>query len=293
MTKPHNNFTLVIQGPLHENLFSGLNNNYLDYTDNIVVSHWDTDNIILQNKLKNYKIKSIANIFHKNFNIYNNQNVYYQVLSTLNGLKHIETEYVIKLRSDQWIGNLEPLFNSILNPVNKDKYVCSNLHFRPDKLFKFHPSDKIIGGATDLILKTFTIALYRITYNVQALLAGAFMYTDDRSILPENMVEKYIEYYNFADINRQIVSLYPNKAQAGTIQVLPAHYIGIVPEVLIGTSFLFAKKIFPDPLNSIEIVKNNFEIVQVEDMFPYINKELSSIVEHNSLEISDISDYDK
>jgi hypothetical protein len=77
----------------------------------------------------------------------------------------------------------------------------------------------------------------------------------------------------------------------GTIQILPAGYIGIVPEMLIGTSFLFSKNIFPNPDDSINIVKNNFNIVKVEDMGPYVNKFGSNEIEHNSLEIDNIEQY--
>lgn len=289
--KLYNNFTLVIQGPLHENSIYGLLNNYPEYTDNIIVSHWDTDNPELFRYFKEYSIQAevITNKQNIDYNIFNGQNVYYQVYNTLKGLEKVKTEYVIKLRSDQWFGNLEPFFEAVLQ--NPDKYTCSNLHFRPDSLIKYHPSDKVIGGKTDLILNTFNNALYRLKNNVQALLAGAFMFSDDKSICTPELFNKYIKLYNYADQNRQLVTQYPETPQIGTIQILPAGYIGIVPEILIGTSFLFAKHIFPNPDKSIEIVKENFNIVRVEDMVPYINKFGTNEIEHNSLEINFIKQY--
>jgi hypothetical protein len=289
--KPFNNFTLVIQGPLHKNSIYGLLNNYKEYTDNIILSHWDSDDMEMLRYINEYNlnVKIITNKIHVDYNVFNGQNVYYQVYNTLEGLKEVKTEYVVKLRTDQWFGNLIPFFESILN--NKEKYTCSNLHFRPDNLYKFHPSDKLIGGKTELIKKTFELSLYRLKNNVQALMAGAYMYSDDKNICTPDLFEKYIKIYSYSDPNRSLLTQYPDYPMLGTIQILPAGYIGIVPEMLIGTSFLFSKNIFPNPDNSVNIVKNNFNIVKVEDMVPYVNKFGNNEIEHNSIEIDNIEQY--
>jgi hypothetical protein len=290
--KPYNDFTLVFQGPLHKNFIYGLLNNYSTYTDNIIISHWDNDNLELLEYLKEFNISAtvITNTSHSDFNVFNGQNIYYQVYTTLKGLEQVRTEYVVKLRTDQWFGNLEPFFKAIKN--NPDKYVCSNLHFRPDKLTKYHPSDKLVGGKSDILLETFKIAMYRVKNNVQALLSGAYMYSDDRSVCPDYLIKKYIKLYDYSNPNRTLITQYPNPPEMGTVQVILGSYIGSVPEIIIGTSFLFAKKIFPDPEQSVKIVKNNFEIVRVEDMLPYVNKFGNSDVEHNSLEINFIDQYE-
>jgi hypothetical protein len=289
--KPFNDFTLVIQGPLHENSIYGLLNNYKEYTDNIILSHWDSDDMEMLRYISEYNlnVKIITNKMHIDYNVFNGQNVYYQVYNTLEGLKEVKTKYVIKLRTDQWFGNLTPFFESVKN--NKEKYTCSNLHFRPDNLYKFHPSDKLIGGKTELIKKTFELSLYRLKNNVQALMAGAYMYSDDKSICSPDLFKKYIKTYSYSDPTRPLATQYPDHPMLGTIQILPAGYIGIVPEMLIGTSFLFSKNIFPNPDDSINIVKNNFNIVKVEDMVPYVNKFGSNEIEHNSLEIDNIEQY--
>lgn len=289
--KLFNDFTLVFQGPLHENFVYGLLNNYSTYTDNIVISHWDTDNLELLKYLSEYDINAtiISNKYHTDYNVFNNQNVYYQVLTTLKGLEQVSTKYVIKLRTDQWFGNLEPFFKSVREC--EDKYTCANLHFRPDSLIKYHPSDKLIGGSTSLLLDTFKIALYRLKNNTQALLSGAYMYSDNREICTEALIKKYIKVYDYSNEQRRLFTQYPEVPQIGTIQVLPAAYIGSVPEVIIGTSFLLAKSIFPDPDNSVKIVKDHFEIVRVQDMLPYVNKSGTSEIEQNSVEIDYIKNY--
>ena len=289
--KPFNDFTLVFQGPLHENFIYGLLNNYSEYTDNIIISHWDTDNLDLLKYISEYNINAtiVTNTFHTDYNVFNNQNVYYQVLTTLKGLEQVTTKYAIKIRTDQWFGNLEPLFKSVR--AQGDKYTCANLHFRPDSLIKYHPSDKLIGSSTTLLLDTFKIAMHRLKNNTQVLLAGAYMYSDNRDICTESLIKKHIKVYDYGNAQRTLFTQYPQVPEIGTIQVLPAAYIGSVPEVIIGTSFLLAKNIFPDPENSIDIIKNHFEIVRVQDMVPYVNKTGTSEIEQNSIEIDYIENY--
>jgi hypothetical protein len=291
VNKPYNDFTLVFQGPLHKNFIYGLMNNYAEYTNHIVISHWDTDDVELMEYLRECEVphKLITNTFSKRYNVYQNQNVYYQTYTTFKGVRKVDTPYVLKLRTDQWYGNLIPMFETVR--ANPNKYNCVNLHFRPDSLFKYHPSDKLIGTNTKDMLNTFALALHRVEHEVTSLMAGAYMYTDDRSIVSEEVMLNDLGLYTYADINRKLVTQYPEKPLLGTIQIFPAGYIGVVPEMIIGTSYLLAKGIYPSPADSVRIVKENFHIVMVEDMVPYVNKEGASHVEHNSQEIHRIEDY--
>lgn len=289
--KPYNDFTLMFQGPLHKNFIYGLINNYKDYTDNIVISHWDTDDLELLAYLDEYQIshKKVTNTFHRAYNVYHNQNVYYQVYTSLRGMREVTTPFVLKMRTDQWYGNLVPMFEAVRN--NPNKYVCANLHFRPERLVKYHAGDKLIGSSTADLLNTFEIAENRIVNNAVALMAGAYMYTDDRSIVSEEQLLNDLAIYSYSDPNRKLATQYPEKPLLGTIQIFPSNYIGISPEMVIATSYLLAKNIYPSPVHSVEIVKKHFHIVRVEDMVPYINKEGTSHIEHNSLEIHDVEDY--
>lgn len=289
--KPYNDFTLMFQGPLHKNFIYGLLNNYKEYTDNIVISHWDTDNLELLQYLVEYNIphKLVTNTFHKKYNVYHNQNVYYQAYTSLRGMKEVTTPYVLKMRTDQWYGNLVPMFEAVRNHPNK--YVCANLHFRPESLVKYHASDKLIGSNTKDMLQTFEIAEHRIVNNAVALMAGAYMYTDDREIIGEEEMLKDLMIYSYSMPNRPLATQYPEKPMLGTIQIFPSGYIGISPEMVMATSYLFAKKIYPSPSESSRIVKENFHIVKVEDMIPYINKDGTSDIEHNSMEIHNVEDY--
>lgn len=289
--KPYNDFTLMFQGPLHKNFIYGLLNNYKEYTDHIVISHWDTDDLQLLDYLGEHNIRHtrVTNKFHTEYNVYHNQNVYYQVYTSVKGMEQVTTPFVMKLRTDQWFGNLVPMFEAVRTYQNK--YVCANLHFRPDALVKYHASDKLIGGNTNDMLETFKIADHRIRHNAVALMAGAYMFTDDRSVVSEERMLQDLAIYSYNNPNRSLVTTYPRKPLLGTIQTFQSQYIGVAPEIVISTSYLFAKKIYPSPEDSVSIVKNNFHVVRVEDMLPYVNKEGEDDVEHNSVEISSIEEY--
>jgi len=289
--KPYNDFSFVFQGPLHKNFIYGLLNNYKEYTDNIIVSHWNNDDPELLEYLTNGDIpcKLVSNEYHTNYNVYNQQNVYYQTLTTLYGIREARTQFVLKLRTDQWFGNLTPILDKIRE--SPEKFVCSNLHFRPDHYYQYHPSDKLYGGNRKLIEETIRIMYQRITNNVPAMMAGAYMYTDDRDIVSEERMMEDIGVYNHNQAGRPILTKDREKPLIGTIKVFPSNYIGLVPEVILGTSFLMAKGIYPDPNDSVRIVKENFDIVRVEDMTPYVNKNGNSKIEHNTLEIHNIEDY--
>ena len=299
MSKAYNNFTLVIQGPLQKNGIYGILNNYSQYTDNIILSYWNTD----KDEMKAYipmlkehlpNLITVENQFKIDITTFNNQNVYYQVLTSNNGISRSNTEFTVKLRCDQHFGNLIPFFESILK--NPDKYNCSNLHFRPSKAFIFHPSDKLIGSRTDLMQETFKIALHRLKYDGILLVAGSYNYTTYPKLeeLYKNIeIKNLIEHYDFGNKQRYLTTEYGEKPLVGTVQLLPNGYLGIVPETLIGTSFLLAKDIIPIMPKANQQMLNNFNIVKVEDMIPYTNRDGNDVVEHNWVEIDNINQVDK
>jgi hypothetical protein len=286
--KPYNDFTFVIQGPLHKNCIHGILNNYKEYTDNIIVSHWNNDDPTLLQTLTNESnsCKLISNEYHTNYNVYNQQNVYYQTLTTLYGIREARTQFVLKLRTDQWFGNLTPILDRIRE--TPEKLICANLHFRPNNIYQYHPSDKLYGGDRKLLEETVRIMYQRITNNVPAMMAGAYMYTDDRSIVSEEKMLEDMGIYDYTDPDRKIYVEARGRPLLGTIKVFTHNYIGVVPEVILGTSFLMAKGIYPGPNTSVKNMKENFDIVPVEHMTPYLNKNGTDLVEHIGIEIHTI-----
>lgn len=139
----YNNFTIVVQGPIHQrsiDCFGGFKN--------IIFSCWrDCDPT---------KVPSHATVIQTSWNHqnhYNRNNVLRQIISSLNGVLITETDYVIKVRSDEEYENLKPVFDAVLE--NPDKLVTNNTFFRPDEHYKFHPSDHIMAGSRETLKKLF------------------------------------------------------------------------------------------------------------------------------------------
>lgn len=86
-------------------------------------------------------------------NIHNNQNVYYQVYTTLWGLRKVKSRFAIKIRSDEiWSDFTE--FNKTMKN-HPDKLCCSNIYLRKVCHYPYHTSDHVIGGRTIEMLKMF------------------------------------------------------------------------------------------------------------------------------------------
>jgi hypothetical protein len=152
-----NDITFLIQGKLNTTSISSVEN-YLKYTDNIVFSFYEEDDIFLQ-EILDY----VINKYKKNIKVvknktpeekpYNSQNIFLQGFTTLKGLENVDTKFCIKLRSDEKYENFDTFIKTLYE--NPQKYNTINLFFRKDKYYKFHPSDHMIGCDTQLMKNTF------------------------------------------------------------------------------------------------------------------------------------------
>jgi hypothetical protein len=88
---------------------------------------------------------------------YNNvQNRYYHFASTWMGLQCTHSKYSIKLRSDEYYSNFDPLIEKIKN--NPLKIVTNDVFFRKFSCRPFHPSDHLVAGKTELMKRVFLLA---------------------------------------------------------------------------------------------------------------------------------------
>jgi hypothetical protein len=142
------------------------------------------------------------------------------------------------------------------------------------------------GGSRKLLEETIRIMYQRITNNVPAMMAGAYMYTDDRNIVSEERMMKDMGVYEQKNSPQPVTVDRHSKPLLGTVKIFTNSYIGLVPEVILGSSFLLAKGIYPDPIRVKEITKEHFDIVKVEDMMPYLNKNGTEEIEHSGVEIN-------
>lgn len=260
-------FSIVVQGRLNSCSLSRLQK-YTKYGP-VIYSYRDDDDTSI---LENYNCSGVTfvtypkEILDTTFNCFN---TYYQCNSTLQGLLKVQTKYVIKLRSDNFIGNLLPLMEAVLE--NPDKYVCTNIYFRPDIVQKFCPSDQIIAGRTDLLTKCFSLACYRMENHSKQLREG---YNDSRQT-------SNLHYIYYDEMEGSKV--------ANASAVMPRG-VGVSPEVLIGTSWLAAKDIIPDPDKSKQQMKDHFFILDTHKLAPYLGKDGTSEVPRGGMEISNILD---
>jgi hypothetical protein len=153
-------FTLIIQGKL--SIYTLLS--ILKYKEefNIVIVTPKTSNEKLIKEcfnisISNQNISCILydeNVNRPEFN--NVQNRYFHFLSTHLGLEVSSTKYSIKLRSDEFYSDLNPFMKKIKE--NPDKIITNDVFFRKSSFKRFHPSDHLVGGKTQLMRKIFTKA---------------------------------------------------------------------------------------------------------------------------------------
>lgn len=147
------NFSILVQGAIHPNsiLMAILYEKF-----NTVISTWSSDfekESELFRHVCKYNSKIIAKPLPEVEDINNIANRYFQFSSLYNGLSIIDTEYVIKLRSDEYYTNLNPIMEKVI--TNPEKIITNDVFFRKTKNYKFHPSDHIIAGKTETLLKIF------------------------------------------------------------------------------------------------------------------------------------------
>ena len=130
--------TFVIQGPLTCETIKTAK--ICKKYGEVIVSCWDND---CPNLIKNLgrHAKIIKNKFFKPKG-YNFQNIQYHIKTFFEGVRAAKTDYVIKLRSDEYFTDISNLVDTARK--NPNKITTCNFLFRPDVLF--HPSDHIIGG---------------------------------------------------------------------------------------------------------------------------------------------------
>jgi hypothetical protein len=156
--------TVVIQGPLHPNSLISIRSLTKDFS--VVVSTWKTsfrDEKNLDNLLERGDYVTIVSHSIDSLKPLNNEaNRYYQFFSTLKGVLMTTTEYVIKMRSDEYYTDLIPFAKKMLS--NPEKLITNDVFFRnpetdDNENFLCHPSDHLFGGKTAHIRKMLELSV--------------------------------------------------------------------------------------------------------------------------------------
>lgn len=143
------NLTLLIQGPLNKTSLDHLQN-YKKYGV-VMLSYWKHDDISI---LKEYDLQDVILITNDEYHDQDKDFIDHRVKqwqTTFNGLKHVDTEYVMKLRSDEYYTDFNPIIDMFLK--DKNKMICSNVFFKKWNKYKFHISDHIMLCKTEFFLK--------------------------------------------------------------------------------------------------------------------------------------------
>ena len=141
------NVTLVLQGKVTKETIEFYRTNYPLLPT--VISTWFGMGPDTSNLPDSYKVV-LAKMPEKR----GSQNQNLQFTSTLNGLNQVETDYVIKLRGDEYYSNLEYVLQQVES--EPDKIHCTPVWFRHWSFMKYHISDHLIAGKTENLKKMFS-----------------------------------------------------------------------------------------------------------------------------------------
>lgn len=149
-------YTLVIQGPIRKSTAEILQK-YKSQHKNIIFSTWSGPD--LEKFKKEFDFGGILLVENKqpipDRRTVNHHNIYFQCFNTLKGLERSKTKFSIKLRSDEYYSNLQPIFDK----VTDKKIVTNDLFFNGFDLSPFKPSDHVMGGTTENLLGMFKTAV--------------------------------------------------------------------------------------------------------------------------------------
>lgn len=160
--EPNKDFTLIIHGPLTMYTVFTLYRYKEIFPIIIVIPRLQElgENTILKEvhnlmQTKGNRISLFIYDIPEKTNVINDQNRYYHFFSVHLGLQACTTKYSIKLRSDEFYSDLEPIVEAVKG--NSGKLITTDVFFRNTKL-PYHPSDHIVAGNTEAMLETFATA---------------------------------------------------------------------------------------------------------------------------------------
>jgi hypothetical protein len=131
--------TVIIQGKLMQDSYDFYIKNYRDFP--VIISTWVDNKISFDNLPENFKV--VLSQYPTDFGA---QNFHLQIISTLSGLDMVKSEYVIKVRGDEYWTNPQYIEKCI--KFNPNKVWTSSVFFRAWQYSEYHASDHIIAGTT-------------------------------------------------------------------------------------------------------------------------------------------------
>lgn len=234
-----NDFTLVIQGPIHRNMLTMC---LLHPNIHTIISTWDDPNWThptIQEYLAPIKRDNLQIVCtkppkpEKLEKYYNRQNRYLQFLSTHRGLMWTQSKYTIKARSDEYYSDLTPMMHALL--LDDKKLVTNDVFFRRTEYLRYHPSDHLMCGQTAKMKELFSKLMYDCQFNHDALKFAPFNQFHFFIFVEQQIGMKWIEMHEKID-------QYPYKFPSDYEKVneLMLKYFDIVNNSMLGDFYIVA-----------------------------------------------------
>lgn len=148
--------TIVIQGKIIKEAYDFYIKKY--FNCKVIISTWVNTDIDFSNIPANFKI-ILSPVPDKA----GDQNLNYQIVSTLAGLEAVTTKFAIKLRGDEYWSYPENIYEEI--KLQPDKIHTSSVFFRAWDFAEYHFSDHIIAGKTENLMLLFKSAKFNVDNN--------------------------------------------------------------------------------------------------------------------------------
>ncbi len=232
-------FTLIIQGPIHRNMITMA---MLHPHINTIISTWDNPNwthptigeylepirrsnlqIIINRPIKQEKLDRA----------YNKQNRYLQFFTTQKALMWTQTKYTIKARSDEYYSDLNPIMHTLL--LDDNKLVTNDVFFRRVEYLRYHPSDHLMCCKTEKFKDLISRLMYDCQFNQDALKYAPFNQFDFFIFVEQQIGMKWVEMHEKVD-------QYPYKFASDHQEVkdLMIKHFDIVNNSMLGDFFVVA-----------------------------------------------------
>ena len=186
-----NDFTILIQGRLNRDCYDFYAKNYNKY--NVVISTWSDTQFQIKNAPKNFTVLRINKPSNPG-----NQNSNLQIQSTLNGLKYVNTKYVVKVRGDEYYSNIEDMIRLVIKEENK--IYTSPIYFRHPKDGLYHISDHLIVATKENMFKMFSDITYDNMVPIEVNLGVNFLKQVETDYNKEPL-ESMVKYFDIIDLN--------------------------------------------------------------------------------------------
>ena len=146
--------SILIQGPASpESDGFKILNKYKEH-GNILVSCYEEDETQFLSEFDFVEvIKSETPILEEKVGVYHDSTFYFALYTTFKGLQKIKSEYTLKIRSDEYFSNLNPIIECISK--NPNKLVCGNIFYKPWRINPFHMGDHIFACKTKTLLESY------------------------------------------------------------------------------------------------------------------------------------------